>query len=314
MENNNYYNTQGNYPYQQPPQKNNNTIIILVSILGSLILILLTFGILIISGTIEIGNSNSTSDNSVISTSVPEAETPADTPAVTQVPASAPVSQAVTMYVANVKNSIYFRSAPAEVDSNIITTIPLGTTILLKETVDNIFAKIEYNGQEGYVKREYLASVPPTAAPVAAPSNNTVISTKYVANVAYAIYLRSTPSDNGSIICEIPLGTAVGFIETANSTFSKINYNGRIGYSKTEYLSSYQPGNGAGVASSSSSTLTVCNVKYAIYLRASASDNGSIICEIPVGSVVENLGRANSTFTKIRWNGTTGYSKTEYLR
>ena len=54
--------------------------------------------------------------------------------------------------------------------------------------------------------------------------------------------------------------------------------------------------------------------EYAIYLRASASDNGSIICEIPVGSVVENLGRANSTFTKIRWNGKTGYSKTEYLR
>ena len=95
-------------------------------------------------------------------------------------------------------------------------------------------------------------AAPAAQAPAAPPvqnvpsynvsSNTTVVSYMYVANVKYSIYLRSLPEENDSnIITEIPLGTQVGFIENADSVFAKINYNGRIGYSKREYLSSVSP-------------------------------------------------------------------------
>lgn len=279
------------YPPVPPNKSNNNAVIIaIIAVLGVLIVTLIIIGTLFLSGVLSADKNNEPEPTATV-TATAEA---------TAVP--------VNMYVANVKNSIYFRSAPAENSSNIICEIPVGTVISFIENADAVFAKIMYNGQTGYVKREYLSSAPPTAAPTSA-GNTTVQYNMYVVNVKHSIYLRSTPSENGSIICEIPLGTEVGFIERANNTFTKINYNGKIGYSKSEYLSSSQP-----YVSSNAVYLTVCNVKHSIYLRSSPSESGGIICEIPVGSRVRYISTPNSTFTKIEWNGKTGYSKTEYLR
>lgn len=215
--------------------------------------------------------------------------------------------EVATMYVANVKHSIYFRSAPVEQDSNIITEILLATPVSFIENTDAVFAKVSYNGQEGYVKREYLSPTPPQI--FSAQSGNTTISGyRYVSNVKDSIYLRSAPYENsGNIICTIPLGTQVGFIEYADSTFSKISYNGTIGYAKSEYLSYGSV--------KAYDTMTVCNVAHSIYLRSTPKEeSGNIICEIPVGSTVSYIENANSTFYKISWNGYVGYSKKEYLR
>ena len=226
------------------------------------------------------------------------------------------VADSTTMYVANVKYSIYFRNAPIEDKSNIICEIPLGTPVTFIENADNVFAKISYNNQEGYVKREYLSvSVPQaSASPVpSANSGNTAIAYyMYVANVKNSIYLRSEPSENqNNIICEIPLGTKVGFIEYANKSFSKISYNGKYGYAKTEYLSRASSSS----TNTSSNTMTVCNVKNSIYLRSTPEETpNNIICEIPVGSNVTFINNGNIEFYKISWNGYTGYSKSEYLR
>lgn len=169
-------------------------------------------------------------------------------------------------------------------------------------------------------------AAPAAQAPAAPPvqnapsynvsSNTTVVSYMYVANVKYSIYLRSLPEENDSnIITEIPLGTQVGFIENADSVFAKINYNGRIGYSKREYLSSVSPNTGYSGGRAWSDTMTVTNVKYAIYLRSTPSEasDANIIMEIPVGSKVTYLDTPNNTFYKISYGGTVGYSKQIYL-
>ena len=62
----------------------------------------------------------------------------------------------VTMYIANVENSVYFRSEPKEADSNIMTTIPVGTAVSFLQNEGATFAKIKYNGQTGYVKSDVL--------------------------------------------------------------------------------------------------------------------------------------------------------------
>ncbi len=266
--------------YQAPDKSSSSVMVAVIAILSVLIIALIIFGTLFFTGTIGPKSAETTDP---VSTSTP-----------------------VNMYVANVKTSIYFRSAPAEAQSNIVCEIPLGTAVSFLENTDAVFAKIMYNGQTGYVKREYLSSTPPAAT---SSANTKVLYTLYVANVKHSIYLRETPSDNGNIICEIPLGTPVGFIEQANNTFSKINYNGKIGYSKTEYLSGNHPNTSPGEI-----YLTVSNVKHSIYLRKAPNDNGTIICEIPVGSVVRYISTPNNTFTEIEWNGLFGYSKTEYLR
>ncbi len=152
------------------------------------------------------------------------------------------------------------------------------------------------------------------AAPAYQPSaNTTVVSQKYVANVKYSIYLRSTPFENDSnIICEIPLGTQVGFIENTDNVFGKINYNGTIGYSKLQYLSDTAPY----ISSNNtvSSYMYIANVKNSIYFRSAPVENsGNIICEIPLGTQVGYIEIVDGTFSKISYNGSVGYVKTQYL-
>jgi len=214
------------------------------------------------------------------------------------------------MYVANVADSIYLRSEPEEKSKNIITTIPLGAQVVWICDETPIFSKVSYGGNTGYVKRDYLSTTQhQTQHTYTAYTTNTKIDKYvYVSNVKNSIYLRSTIEETpNNIITTIPLGTEVGFIEYASNDFSKINYNGIIGYAKTMYLSDYYD--------HTYQYMTVCNVKNSIYLRSTPYENqDNIICEIPVNSVVRFIENANGGFYKIAWDGYVGYSKSKYLR
>lgn len=172
-----------------------------------------------------------------------------------------------------------------------------------------IFAALWFSGIIGRpVEPTEPAPIPPSVeekAPEVEPTS------MYVANVKNSIYFRSEPSENSSnIICEIPLHTAVGYVEKTNGTFSKIYYNGSYGYVKTQYLSSQQSS-----AKSNTSYMTVCNVAHSIYLRSKPVENpNNIICEIPVNSTVIFIEKYNSEFYQISWNGYLGYAKAIYLR
>lgn len=64
------------------------------------------------------------------------------------------------MYIANVKNSVHFRKNPNE-NKDYYCDIPVGTQVTFIENVNSQYAKIRYNGNVGYVKREHLASYMP---------------------------------------------------------------------------------------------------------------------------------------------------------
>lgn len=219
-------------------------------------------------------------------------------------------------YITNCDDSAYIRSEPKDSSDNIIATVDYGEKVIFLKNINNKFAKVKYDGETGYVERANLSSSKPAAKKKETNqsiSDNTVKKYMYVANVKNSIYLRSEPKEEQSnILFTIPLGEQVGYIETANGAFSKISYNGTIGYAKTCYLSDSAP---YSAQTYGSSYMTVCNVKYAIYLRSQPYENpNNIICEIPVGSTVEFLENTNGTFYKISWNGNVGYAKSIYLR
>jgi len=87
---------------------------------------------------------------------------------------------------------------------------------------------------ENYVLSPYYAETIPM------PENTTVVSDKYIVNVANAAYFRSTPSESeDNVICTIPLNTEVGFIEVTDNVFSRVEYNGQYGYVKSEFLGNF---------------------------------------------------------------------------
>lgn len=312
---NNNYNNYGNNNGYRKNSNRNEASILMVFLLGFLCIAMV--GVIIV-GAMFLKNSKKQSNNKTKIMRITQNNS----------------DKKQTMYIASSDDEVDFLSAPDNEEDNVIDTIHIGSKVTFIENVNSTYAKIEYDHMEGYVERKFLTNKKPanandderekeeeildrtpqpTVSPAQpTPSSDVVTKYVYVANVAYSIYLRSTPYETNNIICEIPVGTKVGYIGPADGTFSKIKYGSYVGYSKTQYLSNYAPSVSRG---SSSNYMTVCNVAYSIYLRSAPVENQSnIICEIPVGSTVEFIDSGNGTFYKIRWNGKVGYSKSAYLR
>ena len=83
----------------------------------------------------------------------------------------------------------------------------------------------------------------PTAPPTPSPTENTRIAAyKYIANLVTWCSFRSSPQeDSSNVIDRLYLGASVGYIESYNSTYAKVSYNGRIGYVMHRYLSDSPP-------------------------------------------------------------------------
>lgn len=61
--------------------------------------------------------------------------------------------------------------------------------------------------------------------------------TYYVVNCKESITLRPQPNVSSGELCQIPYGSAVSYIESAQNGFYKIVYNGATGYGLAAYLS-----------------------------------------------------------------------------
>lgn len=131
-----------------------------------------------------------------------------------------------TLYVAGCDVSITLRNAPST-DAAEITQIPVCSAVNFIAFLENGFSQVSYHGQTGYVLSAYLD--------VYEPQVYTGV-TCVVVNCRQSITLRTSAFTNAGEICQIPLGTVVDYIDSAVNGFYLINYNGRMGYAKADYL------------------------------------------------------------------------------
>ena len=142
-------------------QKNNSVIIALISVAATLCFIILLAIVFILIKFLPLWSFKAavTNSESASQTTSSNQQTATNTRQDSSAEQAKPTP--VTMYVANVNNSIYLRSKPYEDSGNIITTIPVGTAVLWLSNVDTVFSEISYNGMSGYVKRDYLSATKP---------------------------------------------------------------------------------------------------------------------------------------------------------
>ena len=200
--------------------------------------------------------------------------------------------------------SLNFRSGPGTKYS-IIGSIKKGAEVsVISES--NGWSKVDYNGKVGYVSSQYLANKSDS-------SNNTNEEVKYTKVVnASALNFRSGPGTNYSKITTISYGSEVGVISESNG-WSKVNYNGKIGYVSSKYLVNKND------SSNSGSSNTNEEVKYTKVVNASALNfrkgpgtNYSKITTISYGSEVGVISESNG-WSKVNYNGKIGYVSSQYL-
>ena len=171
-------------------------------------------------------------------------------------------------------------------------------------------------GTEAIKEVELTATPVPQKVEQAVPRNQ--YPTYYVVNCKQSITLRPQPDVNSGEILQIPLGSAVSYIETAQNGFYKVIYNGSTGYALASYLSSTKPAETAAAALAQTNvanyeTYYVVNCNESITLRPQPDVDSGEICQIPLGSTVSYVGTASNGFYEIYYMGQHGYSLADYL-
>lgn len=136
------------------------------------------------------------------------------------------------------------------------------------------------------------------------------------------VNVRSSDSENADKLGKLELGTKVTRLESKENGWSKIDYNGQEAYVKSEYLkvddgtvpeqTSSEENASAGSDTSSSSGEKV-TVKETVRVRKSASTDGEVLGTVYMGEKFELIMKQADGWTKIKYNGQTGYIKSEYL-
>ena len=129
--------------------------------------------------------------------------------------------------------------------------VEAGTTLTRLEVKENGWSKGDYNGQEGYIKSDFLQSSAPAETTDAAVDNTeteattdttaqeTTETTTSTASGKVtpkeSVRVRASASEDGEYLGTIYLGETYTLYENANG-WCKIDYNGKTGYVKSDFV------------------------------------------------------------------------------
>ena len=144
-------------------------------------------------------------------------------------------------------------------DTRVVATVVSGTEVKVYASYDDGWSKIEYSGTIGHCKTEFLAStegVPmlstqpaestegpeePATPQVETPAESetpegaaTALNKQMKLNAT--IRIRAERSTESSVLATAYQGEKVNAIESYSDGWCKVEYNGKTGYCKTEYL------------------------------------------------------------------------------
>ena len=198
---------------------------------------------------------------------------------------------------------VNLRSA-ASTDSNIVTTIPSGSSVTLISHDPAGWSRVRINGSEGFVRSEFL-TFPSSRAPL------TFTTTA-------GVNLRASASTNAEILRTINIGIDVEVNTHDPAGWSRVRINGSEGFVSSEFLMrSVNAGAAAQTASTPAAVQSVVTIQSSsgVNFRTAPSTDATIIRVLDSGTSVEVLGTAAnaSDWSSVRVNGTTGYIRTDVL-
>ena len=135
------------------------------------------------------------------------------------------------------------------------------------------------------------------------------------------VNVRSSDSENADKLGKLEVGTKVTRYESKENGWSRIDYNGREAYVKSEYLKvddgtvpePVQQKETSSTDNNASSSGEKVTVKETVRVRKSASTDGEVLGTVYMGEKFELIMKQADGWTKIKYKGQTAYIKSEYL-
>lgn len=159
-------------------------------------------------------------------------------------PTPTPVNETVVT-----TDKVNVRASDSE-NADRIGQVEAGTALSRYETRDNGWSKIDYNGQEGYIKSEYLQVQGDTEAPVEEVTPEEPADTEQPAETEQSdsntytgkitakesVRVRASASESGDVLGMVYQGETYNLIMEQADGWCKIDYNGTTGYVKRDYV------------------------------------------------------------------------------
>ncbi len=127
-------------------------------------------------------------------------------------------------------DTINVRSSDSETADK-LGSIAKGTTIDVIEIRVNGWTKIMYEGKEAYLKTDYLQVI---EEPEEAGTGENVANGTAVANTT--VNVRSEASTSSTRLGQVAQGASIEWIADIEDGWSKVIYEGKVGYIKSEFL------------------------------------------------------------------------------
>ena len=120
------------------------------------------------------------------------------------------------------------------------------------------------------------------------------------------VNVRSSDSEQADKLGKVTGGTKLQVLEQRPNGWTKVDYEGKEGYIKTEFL---QLAEGAAGAETIGTVTATTNIN----VRASASETADRLGVLSGGDSAELVG-TEGDWSKIKYNGQIGYVKSEYVQ
>ena len=128
--------------------------------------------------------------------------------------------------------------ASASTEADQLGKAQVGQTFTRYEVMDNGWSKIDYNGQEAYIKTEYLEEVADTAAAEGEGGTGEASSSRNAGDtikVKENVNIRSAASTDSEVLGKANGGDTFTLIEEANG-WCKFTYNGKDAYIRSDFI------------------------------------------------------------------------------
>ena len=215
--------------------------------------------------------------------------------------------------VSSESTSLNMRTS-ASLSATVMMEIPRGATVIVtKESGD--WCAVRYRGMNGYCMTKYL-----TLGITGDKEPAEDVLTARVTTKSGSLNLRKSASKNAKILTTIPRNTVITVIERGK-TWSEVKYNGKTGFVMNEFLtfgdSEELPDSGSSTKPGTDSTTKYSKAKVttasgSLNLRKKASSSATILTTIPRHTIIDVLD-IDGTWTKVTYNGKTGYVKSTFL-
>lgn len=120
------------------------------------------------------------------------------------------------------------------------------------------------------------------------------------------VNVRSSDSEQADKLGKVTGGTKLQVLEQRPNGWTKVDYEGKEGYIKTEFLQAAESAAGA-------ETIGTVTATTNINVRASASETADRLGVLSGGDSAELIG-TEGDWSKIKYNGQIGYVKSEYVQ